>query len=241
NGHLRVSVKTPQVDPTLGWTRLVIAMARAHGNRMEALDIAKSNERWQAETPDVELALKVPVPAGTTTDAVWAGPLVNYQILVSAFADYLRPLTIIGRIPGLTRVPFKVRVPRQTAGATVNWVGEGAPKPLTSLAFDSITLDFTKIAGIIPLTEELIRSSSPSAELLVRNDLAAAIVQFMDAQFVDPSKAATGISPASITNGVTALTPTGTTGAALIADLGRLMGQFVTNNLSMATAVFITT
>jgi HK97 family phage major capsid protein/HK97 family phage prohead protease len=237
----RVSVKAPDVDPTMGFTRYVLAMARAHGNRLEALEIAKSNERWQHETPDVEIALKVPVPPGTTTDTVWAGPLVNYQILVSAFAEYLRPLSIIGRVPGLTRVPFKVRVPRQTAGATVNWVGEAAPKPLTSLAFDSITLDFTKIAGIIPLTEELIRSSSPSAETLVRNDLAAAIVQFMDSYFVDPSKAATGISPASITNGVTALTPTGTTGAALMSDINRLIGQFLTNNLSLATAVFITT
>jgi HK97 family phage prohead protease len=237
----RVSVKAPNIDPSIGFTRYVLAMARAHGNRLEALEIAKANEQWRHETPDVEIALKVPVPPGTTTDTVWAGPLVNYQILVSAFAEYLRPLPIIGRIPGLTRVPFKVRVPRQTAGATVNWVGEAAPKPLTSLAFDSITLDFTKIAGIIPLTEELIRSSSPSAELLVRNDLAAAIVQFMDSYFVDPSKAATGISPASITNGVTALTPSGTTGAAFMSDVNRLIGQFLTNNLSLATAVFITT
>jgi HK97 family phage prohead protease len=237
----RVSVKAPNIDPSIGFTRYVLAMARAHGNRLEALEIAKANEQWHHETPDVEIALKVPVPPGTTTDTVWAGPLVNYQILVSAFAEYLRPLPIIGRIPGLTRVPFKVRVPRQTAGATVNWVGEAAPKPLTSLAFDSITLDFTKIAGIIPLTEELIRSSSPSAELLVRNDLAAAIVQFMDSYFVDPSKAATGISPASITNGVTALTPSGTTGAAFMSDVNRLIGQFLTNNLSLATAVFITT
>src|SRR5262245_45096247 len=241
SGHPRVSVKAPEVDPSLMWTRYVMAMAACRGNRLEALELAKQNERWQHETPQVVEALKVAVAPGTTTDSVWAGPLVNYQILTQAFAAFLRPLTIIGRIPGLTRVPFKVRVPRQTAGATVNWVGEGAPKPLTSLAFDSITLDITKIAGIIPLTEELVRFSDPSAELLVRNDLSKAIVQFMDAQFVDPTKAATGISPASITNGVTALTPTGTTGAALISDLNRLLGQFLTNNLSLTTAVWLTT
>jgi HK97 family phage major capsid protein len=63
----------------------------------------------------------------------------------------------------------------------------------------------------------------------------------MDAAFVDPSKSSTGISPASITNGVSALTPTGTTGAALISDVNRLIGQFLANNLSLATAVFITT
>jgi HK97 family phage major capsid protein/HK97 family phage prohead protease len=240
-GNGRVQVIHKEIEPWRGFVRYVKAMAMARGNRLEALDIAQNNEQWKHETPDVAMALRAAVPIGNTSDTVWAGPLVNYQILVSAFADYLRPLTIIGRIPGLTRVPFKVRVPRQTAGATVNWVGEGAPKPLTSLAFDSITLDFTKIAGIIALTEELVRSSSPSAEELVRRDLAAAIVQFMDAAFVDPSKASTGISPASITNGVTALTPTGTTGAALMSDVNRLIGQFLSNNLSLATAVFITT
>jgi HK97 family phage major capsid protein len=167
--------------------------------------------------------------------------LVNYQILSSQYAEYLRALTIIGRIPGLTRVPFKVRVPRQTTASTVNWVGEGAPKPLSSLAFDSITLDFAKIAGIVVITEELIRASNPAAEGLIRDDLTRSIVAFMDSQFLDPSKAATGISPASITNGVTALTPSGTTAAAFLSDLNRLFGQFLTNNLSLESAVLITT
>jgi HK97 family phage major capsid protein len=135
-----------------------------------------------------------------------------------------------------------VKIPRQTAGATVNWVGEGAPKPLTSLAFDTITLDFAKIAGIIVLNDELVRLASPAAEMLVRNDLAASIVQFMDNQFVDPSKAAvSGVSPASITNGVTPVTATGTTGAALRADLKTLMATFLAANMQIAGAVFIMT
>jgi HK97 family phage major capsid protein len=40
---------------------------------------------------------------------------------------------------------------------------------------------------------------------------------------------------------VTALTPTGTTGAALMNDLNRLFGQFLSNNLSLDSAVLITT
>jgi HK97 family phage major capsid protein len=71
--------------------------------------------------------------------------------------------------------------------------------------------------------------------------LAAAIIQFMDAQFVDPSKAATGISPASITNGVTPITPSGTNAAALRSDVARLMQTFLTANMSLASAVWIMT
>lgn len=238
---VRVSVMAPKVDKAIGFTRYVIALTRAKGNIMAAHEIAKSNDQWMHETPLVADVLKAAVAAGTTTDPVWASPLVNYQILVGEFAEYLRGLTIIGRIPGLRRVPFKVRVPRATGGSTVNWVGEGKVKPLSALAFDSITLDFAKIAGIVPLTDELVRFSSPSAEALVRDDLAAAVIAFMDSQFVDPAKAANDVSPASITNGVTAITPSGTTATALRNDVRRLMGQFLSANLSLANAVWIMT
>jgi HK97 family phage major capsid protein len=127
-------------------------------------------------------------------------------------------------------VPFKIKIPRQTSGATVNWVGQGKVKPLTSLAFDTVTLEFAKIAGIIPLTEELVKFSSPSAEALVRQDLAGSIVQFMDTQFVDVTKAADDVSPASITNGVTPDTASGTTAAALRLDLKTLLAGMYANN-----------
>jgi HK97 family phage major capsid protein/HK97 family phage prohead protease len=238
---VRVSVRHPEVEKWVPFIRYAKAKLWSRLDNISAYEIAKNNPQWMHETPQVAEVLKAPVAVGTTTDTVWAGPLVNYQILSSQFAEFLRALTIIGRIPGLTRVPFKIRVPRQTTASTVNWVGEGAPKPLSSLAFDSITLDFAKIAGIVVITEELVRASDPAAEGIIRDDLTRSIVAFMDSQFVDPTKAATGISPASITNGVTALVPSGTTSAAFLSDLNRLFGQFLTNNLSLESAVLITT
>jgi HK97 family phage major capsid protein len=189
----------------------------------------------------VELSLRAAAAAGTTTDPAWAGPLVVYQNLASEFVEYLRPMTIIGRIPGLRRVPFKVKIPRQTGAASVSWVGEGKVKPITSMAFDSITLDISKIAGIIVLTDELVRLSNPAAEGLVRDELAKAIVQYMDGQFVDPTKAANDISPASITYGVTPIPASGTSGAALRADIRALMASFLDSNMQLTSAVWIMT
>ena len=242
NGHA-IMVRRREVSPEIPFVRVVLAKlaSYASGNAVTAYEFAQGNERWMAETPEVAIACKAPVNAGTTTDSVWAGPLVQYQNLSSAFAEYLRPLTIIGRINGMRRVPFKIRIPRQTAGASVNWVGEGKAKPLTSLAFDSITMDFAKIAAIVPLTEELVRFSDPSAEALVRQDLAAAIVMFMDAQFIDPSKTANDVSPASITNGAFSFAASGTTAAALRADVNRLLASYLQNNLTIASAVWIMT
>jgi len=234
-------VKMPKLPPGTEFARYTMALAISKGNLMQAERIAASNEQWRNETPNVEIVLRAAVAAGTTTDPTWAGPLVQYQNLASEFVEYLRPMTIIGRIPGLRRVPFKVKIPRQTGAASVQWVGEGKVKPISSLAFDSITMDISKIAGIVVLTDELVRLSSPAAEGLVRDELAAAIVQYMDAQFVDPSKAASDVSPASITYGVTPIPASGTTGAALRADVGSLIASFLDSNMSIASAVWIMT
>jgi HK97 family phage major capsid protein/HK97 family phage prohead protease len=238
-----VHIRNKDLPAGIGFTRFVIAQARAKGNIMQAVEIAKANQQWKEETPEVELMLKSAVTPGASDASTWGGTgLVNYQILTSEFINYLRPLTIIGRIPGLTRVPFNVKIGRQTGGSSVNWVGQGAPKPLSSLLFDTVTLDLAKIAGIIVLNQELVRLSNPSAELLVRNDLAAAVVQFMDSQFVDPTKSATaGVSPASITNGVTPTIATGTTGAALRADLKTMMAAFLAANMQVTSVVFLMT
>jgi HK97 family phage major capsid protein len=207
---------------------------------MQAHSIAKNNEQWLSETPDVEAVLRAAVAAGTTTDSTWAGPLVQYQNLVSEFIEYLRPLTIIGRL-NLRNVPFKIKVPRQTAAATVGWVGEGQAKPVSKLAFDSVTLDIAKIAGIVVLTDELARHSAPSAEMLVRDDLAAAIIQYEDSQFVDPTKASDGSSPASITYNVTPVAATGTDADAFRHDIITLMQQFLVANLGLSDGAWIMT
>jgi HK97 family phage major capsid protein/HK97 family phage prohead protease len=234
-------VKAPKVPPGIPFTRFVMALTVAKGNLMLAEQIASNNERWKAETPEVGIVLRAAVAAGTTTDPTWAGPLVQYQNLASEFVEFLRPMTIIGRIQGLRRVPFKIKIPRMTGGASVQWVGEGRVKPISALAFDSITLDISKIAGIIVLTDELVRLSSPAAEGLVRDELAAAIVQYMDAQFVDPTKAASDVSPASITNGVTPVTASGTTATALRTDVTALMAQFLSANMQLSSANWIMT
>ena len=114
---VRVQVLPKKVAPGIGFTRMVMAIARAQGNLMQAHEIAKANEQWAAETPDVEAVLKTAVSAGTVADSTWAAPLVQYQNLANEFIEYTRPLTIIGRIPGLRRVPFKVKISRQTGAS----------------------------------------------------------------------------------------------------------------------------
>ena len=227
----QVSVKA-NVPLGMPFVRQAMALLVCHGNKHEAAEYAK---RWDDTTPEVALSLKAAIAAGTTTDATWASPLVQ-QTMINDFIELLRPATILGKIPGLRNVPFNVKIPMQTAGGTYGWVGEAKPKPLTKLAFSSDTLGMTKVAGIIVLTEELVRSSNPSAEALVRSDMVAGIAQFLDAQFIDPAVAAvTGVNPASITNGA----PTAAATANPLADIMGLINHFATNNISVDGLVFI--
>ena len=227
-GH-QVQVKS-RLEPGTGFTRYMMALLANKGSRADAVQWAEERG-WKDSSPEVILALKAAVAPGTTTDATWAKPLVpQVQSLAAEFIALLRPATLLGKIPNLRKVPFNVSVPMQTGGGSYNWVGEAKPKWVTQLAFGTASLAQSKIAGIIVLTEELVRSSSPDAESVCRADMIAGIAQFMDQQFVDPAVAdAPGVHPASITNGVTGIPSTGNPAT----DFAALLAPFVNSYIPL--------
>lgn len=236
-----ISVKT-NLPQGVEFARYVKCLAMAKGNTQQALAIAQDRYPDQNRIANV---LKAAVAAGTTTDSTWAGSLVDYQMFAGDFVEFLRPQTIIGKfgtngIPSLFNVPFNVKIPGQTSGGSASWVGEGAPKPLTNFDFSNVELRWAKVANIAVLTDELVRFSSPSADMLVRNALAAAIVERIDIDFIDPAKAAvTNVSPASITNGLTAIVSAGATAADIRLDVQRVFNGFIAANMSPTTGVWI--
>lgn len=251
-----VQVKSVEkLDPGIEFTRYAMCKLAAKGNPDMAVRLAKTHygnhERviktleFQAGGGRLDSVMKLNVEAGTTLDATWAAPLVDYNNFAGDFVEYLRPRTIIGQfgngsIPSLNRIPFNVRIAGQTTGGNAYWVGEGAPKPLTPFDFTATELRWAKVAAISVLTEELIRFSNPSAERLVRDALAAAVIERLDIDFVDPDKAAvTNVSPASITNGVTPIGSTGNDADAIRCDIQALWAPFIAANNPPRTAVYI--
>jgi len=237
-GIATVQVKQNAPKGTV-FTRVLGSKYLAYVHQMNPIEIAKARF---ADTPEVELILRAAVAAGNTTDTTWASPLVPLQNATSEFIEMLTPATIIGRIPGLNRVPFNIKVPRQTGDPTAYWIGEGSVKPVSAMAFDSVTLLFNKVAGIVPITEELMRFSTPAAEGIIRDRLIAAIAYLTDRDFLDPTKAeVVGVSPASVTNGVTPLVASGTTADAFRDDLGTLIATYLAANMSGAGLVLVMT
>ena len=244
---IRVTDPTP---PDIDFARVVLCKAAAFvemakGNFVTALQIAQSRYPDSVRVHQY-LQAKTAVAAGTTTDTNSHASLLRpAQVLESGFLDYLRPKTIIGKfgtggVPPLRGVPFNVKIQSQTTGATASWVGQGKGKPVTTFRTADQTLLFTKIAAISVITEELARFSSPSAERLVRDELAKAVIERMDTDFIDPAKAeSAGVNPASITNGLTALSSAGTAAANVLTDLQNLLEPFLIANYDVSDLVLI--
>ncbi|MCG7508514.1 phage major capsid protein, partial [Mesorhizobium retamae] len=162
------------------------------------------------------------------------------------FVEFLRPMTILGKfgtagIPALSQIPFRIPIIGETAEADAQWVGEGKGKPLTKTTYDRTELGPLKVAAIAVQTMELIRDSSPSSDILIRNALAKAIVKRLDLTFLDPAIAAVaGVRPGSILNGVAPIAASAATDAEGVrADAQAIMAAFVTANNPLTSGVWI--
>ncbi len=195
-------------------------------------------EGWKAPDNVINAATQKAI-IGTTTDTNFAQPLVDYVNLTNEFIELVRHKTFVDKIASAMRqVPFNIKLPTQTASGSVGWVGEGKMKPVGNPTFGSITMTHAKIAGIVLLSDELIRFSNPKADMLVRDDLVATVAEFIDQQFFDPSKDEAAESPASMLHGVTAVTATGKTADKVDADLTTLIKQLSDAGISLEGAVW---
>jgi HK97 family phage major capsid protein len=258
----RIHVKTQEkLEPGIAFARLVKALGMAKGDMGRAHRIA--SERY-GEDSDAAGTLKrldergedrftytgfekANVVAGSAVSGTWASDLVLTDGGAFAdFAEYLRPQTILGKfgqgnIPSLRRIPFDTALGISTASGSGYWVGEGKPKPLTSFNFDKTTLAPLKCANIVVLTEDLLRRASTSAETLVRDEMANALVALMDDSFIDPTNAGSaGVEPASIANGAISIAASGTGDADDVRqDIRNLLQVFINNNMEGSTPVLV--
>lgn len=240
--HIQVKSQ-PKLAPGIGFARFVKCVGLAKGNLMQAEVIAKAR---YGENSDIVGVLKTAVAAGSTESGSWAEHLVGDETSVFAdFVEFQRPQTIIGKfgtngIPALRNVPFRTPLISQTGGGAGYWVGEGKAKPLTAFDFARTTLEPLKVANIAVVTKEVLMASSPSAEAIIRDSLAAALKERMDTDFIDPTKTASaGVSPASITTGISLPNSSGNDADSIREDLRTLFQTFIDANNAPTSGVWI--
>ncbi len=235
-----VIIKAAKPEPGIRLARFARCLALARKQHRDIVAVAE--EQYGTRDPDLLGVVKAAVIASnTTTDAALIGNEGGW----ADFVEFLRPQTIIGRfgaggIPALTQIPFRVPLITEASESTAYWVGEGKAKPMTKPSWTRTELSPLKIATIAAATMEQIRDSSPSGEVLIRNSIGKAIIKRQDLSFIDPSNAGSaGVSAASILNGIAGLITSGADADAVRADVGAIMGAFVTANNPLMSGVWI--
>lgn len=216
-----------QTEKGIRFARYAIAMARARGDSVLAYEHAKT---WAGDTPEVGRMIKAVAGTAEGGSGTWGSELV--EPITREFMELLMPRTVIGRVDGWDRMPFNTRIIEQTDGGLVNWVGELDPKPVGEMAFSDITLPYHKIAGIVVLSEELIRLSTPSAEARVRDQLVRDVALFMDQQLLLSTVTATADRPAAITNTISGSASAGTDGDGVRTDIYTILAAFAAANIN---------
>lgn len=227
------TIHIPKADPDerfkgQAFTRKVIAKALAYLSQGEATPLQIAEQRWGKSHPQFVMTLKAAdVAGGGSGSGEWGAELVQADTRYTGdFIEYLNSRTIFNQLP-LREVPANVTIKGQDGAATGYWVEESKSIPATKADFSSVTLSPMKVAALAVVSNELLRDSSPSAEMLVRDALAEALGQRIDATFLSTDAAGNG-KPAGLLNSLLAIGSFGATADDVRGDIKNLYAGFIT-------------
>lgn len=127
------------------------------------------------------------------------GHLVDTTLMSGSFIDMLRKRATIlrlGRVLG--GLVGNVDVPKQVAGGTGYWVGEGQDVGEVTAGLGNVILSPKTVGGFSDVTRRMLMQSSKDAEALLRDNLAKALALTLDAAgYYGPG---TDNTPRGITN-----------------------------------------
>lgn len=188
---------------------------------------------------DVESARTKAMTAG---DATQGGFIVPTQY-IQDFIAYLRSKTVM-RMLGTPTIPLPTgtaKIGKATAGATAGYVGESTNAPKTGMSTGQLTLSFKKLMALVPVSNDLLKYSSPGADQIVRNDLGAAMSVKEDSAFIRGD--GTDGSPRGLrywAPGANVLAMNATVSLQNVAtDLGRLMQALMSADVPMIAPAWI--
>jgi hypothetical protein len=174
--------------------RALVRMAITRGLGMQVDDAATfARSRWGAAGDSIVKAAQAAVTSGDLGSTFEA----------REFFDQVKAGTIVGRMSGLRRVPFNVRLLR-VGGTRGYWVSQSAPKPLSKPDMAGSSIEPLKVSAIIAATKEALQEGGPESEAALQRDMERAIVETMDLAFIDANNAGVADKmPAAVTSGVT--------------------------------------
>lgn len=172
-----------------------------------------------------------------TGDPTAGGFLVPPQFSTDVI-ELLRPAAVVRSLNPLV-LPMPngtLKVPKITTGATAGYIGENTNITKTEEKFGQLTLTWKKLAALVPISNDLIRYSSPNADAVVRDDVVRALAAREDKGFlVDDGMSGT---PKGLRNWVNASNKLACTGGAVTLanvtiDLGRCIQAIMSADIPL--------
>ena len=161
-------------DRGLRFARALRVLAAAQGNVYVAQQIAEA----QGESG---LFL-----ANQNTSTLAAGGALVPEDVSGEVIELLRPASVVMSLSPMT-VPMpngNLTMNRLNTGSAASYIGEQDNAPATALGFSQVKLSAKKLAALIPISNDLLRTASTAVDRIVRDDLVAALAQRMDLAFI---------------------------------------------------------
>lgn len=116
------------------------------------------------------------------TLAVGTGPTGGFTVpedFRAELIELLRPASVVYSLqPRVIDMPNgNLTIPRVATGAQAEYVGENTNMLKTSPTFEAIVMTAKKLAALVPMSNDMLRYPSMSADAFVRDDLVAALAQ----------------------------------------------------------------
>lgn len=177
-----------------------------------------------------------------------AGGFLVPEDVSSEFIELLRPLSVVMRgNPMMVPMPNgNLTMNRQVTGAMFGYTGEQQDIGATGLTLGQLKLSAKKLTGLIPISNDLLRSASLAVDRLVLADILAGSAVAMDTAFLRSAggdNAPLGLrhqltGTALAATNILAVTA-GNTLASITGDLGRMELALLNANVPLTGAAWI--
>lgn len=159
----------------------------------KGLTFARMLRTLAAARGDVERAHKLAEKNGDSglfanqnTQVGQAGGFLVPEDVSTEVIELLRPASVVMAM-GVRTVPMpngNLTMNRRVSGATFSYEGEQQDVNATGVAFGQIRMSAKKLAGLIPISNDLLRTASVAVDRLIRDDAIADAAQIMDRFFL---------------------------------------------------------
>lgn len=212
--------------------RIIRAFAAAKNEGSGIVGVEKTLHAWGDD--DLGKAVMETREKALAAGNASAGGFIVPEQYSQDILDARRAMTVVRKL-GPREFPMPngtLHLPKVATGSTGGYIGENANAPATQPVFGENILTAKKLGAVVPISNDLIRYSSPQADAVVRDDLVRGLAVSEDAAFLRGD--GTGGSPKGLRYWAASgnLIAASTFSLANVAtDLGGLMLALMNNNV----------